>query len=138
MNHIGKIFSVDIGKGNTDLECKEIKDRLEKYRAYIKCEKGEVFQITCGKLIEANSKGAFLSIESIASQDGKDSSSELEGTKNMLGLNEKHAVISIIQISQDPITVPKTVEDGNTPSPKTTSPGAKQYTTVSGNQPVLS
>ncbi|MCM1001312.1 MAG: hypothetical protein KTV72_03200 [Wolbachia endosymbiont of Melophagus ovinus] len=128
-NHTGKIFGdglVGIA-GNADLNHTEIVSKL-KYRAYIKCEKGEVFQITCGKLIESNGKGAFLSIESIASQDGKDSSSELEGMKNMLGLSEKRAVIAVTQISKDPITVPKTVE-GNTPSSKATSPGAQSHTT---------
>ncbi|MDG7056581.1 MAG: hypothetical protein LKM43_00265 [Wolbachia endosymbiont of Penenirmus auritus] len=129
MNHTGKIFGgglVGIA-GNADLSYTEILDKL-KYRVYIECEEGRIFKITCGKPIEANSKGAFLSIESIASQDGKDSSSELEGMKNMLGLSEKHAVVSITQISKDPITVPKTVEDGNIPSSTTNNLGAQSHT----------
>jgi hypothetical protein len=94
-----------------------------KYRAYIRCDAG-IFKITCDKLIKDNnsrSNDTFLSIELIASQDGKDSSSELEEMKNMLGLSEKHAVASITQVSKDLITVPKVVANSSTPSPETTN-----------------
>ena len=125
-NNISKILGGGLGiANNVSLSSDNIMDKL-KCSAYIKCEKG-IFKITCDKLIEANSKGAFLSIESIASQDGKDSSSELEGMKNMLGFSSNNAIIRITQISKNPIKVPKTVE-GNTPNSETTSPEAQPHT----------
>ncbi|QOD38170.1 hypothetical protein [Candidatus Wolbachia massiliensis] len=126
-NNISKIFGGSVGlKGNTGLNTTEIKDKL-KYRVYIRCDE-KVFKVTFSELIDVNSRGAFLSIESVAPQDGQASSSELEGMKNMLGLSEKQAVIAVTQISKDPITVPKTVENGNTPNPKTNNPQAQQHT----------
>ena len=114
---------------NVSLNTTGIVDEL-KYSAYVRCDAG-IFKITCGELIKDNNSrdnSTFLGIESLASQDGKALSSELEGMKNMLGLSEKHAVVGITQISKDPITVPKTVE-GNTPD-ETTSP---IVTSVAGN-----
>ncbi|MGL9718561.1 MAG: hypothetical protein ACR5K9_07925 [Wolbachia sp.] len=75
-----------------------------------------------------------MSIESIASQDGKDSSSELEEMKNMLGLSDKYAVASITQVSKGPITVPKVVANSNPSSSMTNS----RTLAANGNQLVSS
>jgi|GEM_PF-4257300 len=135
-NYISKILGGDLGiANNADLNFTEILDKL-KYRAYIRCDAG-IFKITCDKLIKDNnsrSNDTFLSIESIASQDGEDSSSELEKMKNMLGLSEKHAVASITQVSKGPITVPKVVANSN-PSSGMTNSGTLA---ANGNQLVRS
>ncbi|MGL9718086.1 MAG: hypothetical protein ACR5K9_05335 [Wolbachia sp.] len=128
-NHVGKVFgNVDL-KGNTDLNFTEITDKL-KYRVYIKYEKGGIFQITCDKLIEANNNGTFLSIESVASQDGKTSSIELAEMKRMLGINNECATAVITQISKDLITVPKVIANNNTPNSETTEPETQTHTTA--------
>lgn len=131
-NHTPKIFGGGVGlSGNIDLNYTKVMDKL-KYCAYIKCEKGGIFQITCNKLTEANKSGAFLSIESVASQDGKTSSDELATMKQMLDLNEKQAIVAVTQISK---TVPKGVANGNTPNSETASSAATQV--ANGNQAVL-
>ncbi|WP_341821368.1 hypothetical protein [Wolbachia endosymbiont (group A) of Myopa testacea] len=128
-NHTSKIFGDGVGlSGNIDLNYTESMDKL-KYRVYIKCEKGGIFQITCNKLIDANnSEGAFLSIESVASHDGKTSSDELATMKQMLDLNEKQAIVAVTQISKNPITFPKVVANSNTPNSETTNSEAEQHT----------
>ncbi|WCR59545.1 MAG: hypothetical protein PG978_000981 [Wolbachia endosymbiont of Ctenocephalides felis wCfeF] len=128
-NNISKILGGGLGiDNNVSLNPTGIADKL-KYRAYVKCEEGRIFQVTCGKLIEANNNGAFLSIESLASQDGNDLSSELEGMKNMLGLSNNHAVVIITQISKGPIMelMPEVVTNGNTPNSGITGPGAQPH-----------
>ncbi len=108
INHTGKVFGGGVGlKGKIDHNYNEIIDNLKVYTLYVECEKGEVFQITCNKLTGTNKNGAFLSIESVASQDGKTSSDELATTKQMLDLSEKQAIVAVTQISKNPITVPK-------------------------------
>ncbi len=72
---------------------------LSKYYVHVRCNKG-MFKIAYSELHIISSNVISFIVKSV--EDDKTSSSELEGMKRMLGLNSKHIVGTITQISQKP------------------------------------
>lgn len=72
---------------------------LSKYYVRVRCDKG-MFKIAYSELLIISDNVISFIVKSV--EDGKTSSSELEGMKRMLGLNSKHIVGTITQISQKP------------------------------------
>ncbi|WCR58354.1 hypothetical protein [Wolbachia endosymbiont of Ctenocephalides felis wCfeJ] len=122
-NSISKILS-DIDHKN-----------LSEYHVYIECKKGVFKVILKAGICNSNAFYTSFNVCSIAPYDHHILYSELKDMRNVLGLSEGGSPVVITHISKDPITVPKTVEDGNTPSPDMTN---SETLAVNGNQHVHS
>lgn len=127
---------------NNDILCKNFNhiNHAKLKCVYIQCDKG-MFKITIDKFLKLEKGCASFSIKSVERQSNETILDKIEKftafsigaglprMRKLLGINQSNSTVIITQMSKDPITVPKTVEDGDIPSSTTNNPEAQPHTT---------